>query len=122
MITLPSGVDIESRINDWMVFRWEAAETLLYYAQIIKFSNNKIKILKNNDSQDPVTLADLKVNELIIKRITEKYKAIDWEILSEENVKLPSLTYNNNLNGFGSLIHSMAQRISFKARVIMLCI
>ncbi len=96
MITLPSGVDIESLINDLRIFSWEAAETLLYYAQIIKFSNNKIKILKNNDSQDPVTLADLKVNELIIKRITEKYKAIDWEILSEENVKLPSLTYNNN--------------------------
>ena len=96
MITLPSGIDIESLINDLRIFSWEAAETLLYYAQIIKFSNNKIKILKNNNSQDPVTIADLKVNQLIIKRITEKYKGIDWEILSEENVKLPSLTYNNN--------------------------
>ena len=96
MITLPSGVDIEALINDLRIFSWEAAETLLYYAQIIKFSNNKIKILKNNNSQDPVTMADLKVNQLIINRITEKYKGIDWEILSEENVKLPSLTCNNN--------------------------
>ena len=40
--------------------------------------------------RDPVTLADLKVNQLIIKRINEKYKDIDWEILSEENVKLPN--------------------------------
>ena len=36
---------------------------------------------------DPVTIADLKVNEIIIKRINEKYIGIDWKILSEENVK-----------------------------------
>ena len=35
-------------------------------------------------------MADLKVNELIINRINEKYKTIDWEILSEENVKVNS--------------------------------
>jgi len=34
-----------------------------------------------------VTLADLKVNEIIIKGINEKYKNINWDILSEENVK-----------------------------------
>ena len=34
-----------------------------------------------------LTLADLKVNELIIKEINEKYKNINWDILSEENVK-----------------------------------
>ena len=96
MITLPLGVDIKELINDLRLFSWEAAEILLYYAQIIKFSNNKNKILKNNNSQDPVTLADLKVNELIIKRINEKYNDIDWEILSEENVKSPSLTCNND--------------------------
>ena len=96
MITLPLGVDIKELINDLRLFSWEAAEILLYYAQIIKFSNNKNKILKNNNSQDPVTLADLKVNELIIKRIKEKYNDIDWEILSEENVKSLSLTCNND--------------------------
>ena len=96
MITLPSGVDIKELLNDLRIFSWEAAEILLNYAQIIKFSNNKFKILKNNNSKDPVTLADLKVNELIIKRINKKYKDIDWEILSEENAKLNSLTCNNN--------------------------
>ena len=30
----------------------------------------------------------LLVVELIIQRINKKYKSIDWEILSEENVKL----------------------------------
>ena len=92
MIRLPAGVDIEELINDLRIFCWEASETLLNYAQIIKFSNNKTEILKNNNNQDPVTLADLEVNELIIKRINEKYKGINWEILSEENAKLPCFT------------------------------
>ncbi len=35
-------------------------------------------------------MADLKVNEAIIRRIKEKYKETQWEILSEENVKLSS--------------------------------
>jgi 3'(2'), 5'-bisphosphate nucleotidase len=95
VITLPPEVDINELINDLRIFSWEASGILLNYAQIIKFSNNKTKILKNNNSQDPVTLADLKVNELIIRRIKEKYKSINWEILSEENVKLPSQTCNN---------------------------
>ena len=95
MITLPPDVDINELINDLRIFSWEASGILLNYAQIIKFSNNKTRILKNNNSQDPVTLADLKVNELIIRRIKEKYKSTNWEILSEENVKLPSQTFNN---------------------------
>ena len=45
-------------------------------------------------NEDPVTLADLKVNELIIKRINEKYKNINWDILSEENVKIESNNFN----------------------------
>ena len=90
MIKLPLGVDIENLINDLRLFSWEASETLLYYSQILKDSSNKSNILKNANNEDPVTLADLKVNKIIIQRINEKYKDISWEILSEENVKLPS--------------------------------
>ena len=43
-----------------------------------------------------MTLADLKVNEIIIKRINEKYKNINWEILSEENVKIDSQSCKTN--------------------------
>ena len=74
---------------------WEASETLLYYAQILKDSNNKSNIIKNHNINDPVTLADLKVNEIIIKNIKAKYKDVDWGILSEENVK--SNLVNENL-------------------------
>tara|TARA_B100000161_G_scaffold241500_1_gene194114 strand:- start:1521 stop:2429 length:909 start_codon:yes stop_codon:yes gene_type:complete len=87
VIELPSGVEINSLIDDIKSFSWEASEVLLYYAQILKNSSNKINILKNDNYDDPVTLADLKVNELIIQKINERYKNINWNILSEENVK-----------------------------------
>ncbi len=88
MIKLPSGINIQNLINDLRVLSWEAAEVLLHYSKILKDSNFKSNILKNVDSEDPVTLADLKVNEVIIKRINNKYKNISWGILSEENVKV----------------------------------
>ncbi|MBO8204920.1 3'(2'),5'-bisphosphate nucleotidase CysQ [Prochlorococcus marinus] len=87
MVNLPSGVDIKKLINDLRAFSWEASDILIYYAQILKDSNNKSNILKNDNIDDPVTLADLKVNEIIIQRINENYKNINWGILSEENVK-----------------------------------
>ena len=96
MLKLPFGVDINNLIDDLRIFSWEAADIFFYYSNLIKDSNIKVNILKNNHNEDPVTLADLKVNELIINRINEKYKNISWEILSEENVKISS--ENSNLN------------------------
>ena len=96
MIKLPSGVDINYLIDDLRAFSWEASETLLYYAGILKNSNNKSNILKNDNYDDPITLADLKVNEIIIKNINEKYKNINWDILSEENVK--SIPHNSDMD------------------------
>ena len=87
MIELPSGVDINNLIDDIRIFSWQAADILLYYSKLLENSDDKRNILKNNNEEDPVTLADLKVNELIITRINEKYKNINWDILSEENVK-----------------------------------
>ena len=88
MIKLPSGVDINNLIDDIRIFSWQAADILLYYSKLLKDSDYKKSILKNNNGNDPVTLADLKVNELIIKRINEKYENIKWDILSEENEKI----------------------------------
>ncbi len=88
MIKLPSGVDIYNLIDDIRIFSWQAADILLYYSRLLENSDYKKKILKNNNEDDPVTLADLKVNEIIIKRINDKYKNINWDILSEENAKI----------------------------------
>ncbi len=95
MIKLPSGVDINNLIDDIRIFSWEAADILLYYSKLLENSDYKKNILKNNNEEDPVTLADLKVNEIIIERINEKYQNINWDILSEENVKISSKVFDS---------------------------
>ncbi len=87
MIKLPSGIKTKVLIDDLRILSWEVSDTLIYYSKILKDPKNKSNILKNNNFDDPVTLADLKVNEIIIKRINEKYRDVDWGILSEENAK-----------------------------------
>ena len=96
MIRLPSGLDINSLIDDLKIFSWEACDALLYYEQIIKDSQNKSKMIKNDNYEDPVTLADLKVNEIIKKRINENYENVNWQILSEEDVKVYPNNYTIN--------------------------
>ena len=98
MIKLPSEVDVNNLIDDLRILSWEAAEVLLYYSKILKDSDFKSNILKNDNIEDPVTKADLKVNEVIIQRINEKYKGVDWEILSEENVKIDTQNTNTNVD------------------------
>ena len=88
MVKLPVGVDINNLIDDLRNFSWEAADILLYYSQKLKNSDQKNKIIKNTDIKDPVTIADLEVNDLILKRMKEKYHNINWKYLSEENTKI----------------------------------
>ena len=95
MIKLPFGVEINNLIDDLRSFSWEAADIMLYYANSIKNLEQKNDILQNKNNNDPVTLADLEVNELIINRINQKYQDVNWEILSEENFKIESNYFNN---------------------------
>ena len=85
MAKLPLGVDIDNLIEDLINFSWEASEILLYYSRILKDSEHKNDLIKLKDNKDPVTLADIKVNELIIQRINNAYKNCEWDILSEES-------------------------------------
>ena len=96
MIFLPSGVNINSLIDDLKIISWEASDIFHHYSQILTKNNNKSNILKNNNHLDPVTEADLKLNQQIIKRFNEKYKNKNWDILSEENAKF--LKNNCDLN------------------------
>ena len=95
MIKLPFGVEINDLIDNLRSLSWEAADILLYYANIIKKLEQKNEILKNKNNDDPVTLADLEVNELIINRLNQTYQDTNWEILSEENFKIHSDYFNN---------------------------
>ena len=96
MNNIPYGVDINNLIDDLRILSWEAADILLGYSSLMRDINHRNKIIKSKEHEDPVTLADLKVNELIIKRIQGKYKNIDWEILSEENAKIQPYHCNTN--------------------------
>ena len=98
MVTLPKGVTLDNLIEDLKNFSWEAADILLNYSEKIKDYRLKHEFLKSVNQNNPVTEADLKVNEILIKNIRKKYSEIDWDILSEENVKIdPSFSdYNSD--------------------------
>ena len=96
MFKLPFGVVLTNLIDDLRIFSWEASEILINYSQILKDPNCKKEIIKTNLAEGPVTVADLKVNDLIIKRINENYKNVSWDILSEENVKTSSDNFEKN--------------------------
>ena len=98
MVRIPFNLDIYNLIDDLRNFSWEASEILLYYSRMLKEEENKEKIIKSKVGADPVTCADLKVNELIIRNINQKYKKINWGILSEENVKINTDFYKNNFD------------------------
>ena len=95
MVKAPFDLDIYNLIDDLRNFSWEASETMLYYAKKVRNPEKKKIIVKTTSNQDPVTLADLKVNELIIQRLNEKYENLAWGILSEENVKFNSKDYTS---------------------------
>ncbi len=87
MVNLPEGLDINYLIDDLKILSWEAADILLKYSKMLKKSDYKTNIIKNGDEKDPVTIADLEVNDLILKRMQCKYPDIGWKFLSEENAK-----------------------------------
>ena len=120
MIKLPSGVDINNLIDDLKIISWEASEILLHYSKILRNKEDKNIILKNNN-EDPVTKADLKVNDLIIQRINENYKNVNWKILSEENVKTKFENFDKDSDWLWVLDPLDGTRILFKAQEIMQC-
>ena len=96
MLKLPIGVDINNLIDDLRIFSWEAADVLIYYSKILLNLKDKTKIIQNKKYDDPVTFADIKVNELILNNIRKSYKNISWDILSEEDTKTKSNNFKRN--------------------------
>ena len=98
MTSLPNNIVLDNLIEDLRSFSWEAFDILLFYSRILKDSSDKSNIIKTKEKGELVTIADLKVNELIIHRINERYKKINWQILTEENVKIRSKNSDFNSN------------------------
>ncbi len=96
MVKLPIGVNINNLIDNLRIYSWEAADILNYYSLMLKEGNDYRNIINSENMDDPVTKADLKVNDLIIDKIKETYKDINWEIMSEENVKIGNDNFNND--------------------------
>jgi len=88
VVKLPEGINNSNLIDDLRIFSWEAADILLQYSQILRESANKTNIIKKDDEKDLVTIADLEVNELVLKSMQSKYPNVGWEYLSEENAKV----------------------------------
>lgn len=96
MFILPNGIDLNNLIENIKVFSWRSADILQNYSEKmrnLKFRNKALNVIDNND---PVTEADLEVNEQIVNNIKEKYPNIEWQFLTEENVKRDP----NSLNSY----------------------
>jgi len=87
---LPEGIDINNLIDDLRHCSWSASDILLKYSQYIKDRKYSNDFIKNKENNEPVTLADLDVNNLIIDYFQKKYTNIDWDILSEEAINVKS--------------------------------
>ena len=86
MIKLPNDINISNLIDYLRIISWEAADILIFFEGKLKDLKKRGEIIKTKSDKSLVTLADLKVNEIILKRMNEKYSNVNWNYLSEENV------------------------------------
>ena len=87
MLKLPGSLNRENLINELRILSWKSADILLHYGKLLRDGNNNKSIIKSKNENEPVTLADIEVNELIINKIFEKFPEMQVQILSEENIK-----------------------------------
>ena len=71
MVRLPSGIILSNLIDDLRILSWDVADILLYYSGRIEQEGIRQDFIKSKKKEDPVTLADLKVNEIIIERLNQ---------------------------------------------------
>ena len=84
MFRLPIGVEINNLVDDLKIISWKAFDILYYYSNKLKDNSLNTELIKYKNFDDPVTIADLKVNNLVISEIKKRYPETDWGFLSEE--------------------------------------
>ncbi len=88
MVCLPHGIKQEELIKLLKKIGWEVSKNLKAYNQNTEDNDEfqrKLKII--NLESGPVTAADIEISELIKTRIKAQYPEINWDFLSEEDVK-----------------------------------
>ena len=88
MVKLPNDININNLIDYLRIISWEAADILISYEETFKDLKKRGEVINTKSDKSPVTLADLKVNEIILKKMQEKFCNVNWNYLSEESVDL----------------------------------
>ena len=85
---LPENLDSQDLINCLRNINLEILDLLKYYYQRASSDDDFQKKLNiKNSSSGPVTSADIKLNQLIIKNLKQNYPLQKWGIVSEESNK-----------------------------------
>ncbi len=93
---LPPGIDCENLLIELRGVCWGAADILRAYARGEQPPYGFERVLKvDNQSDGPVTAADLAVNSWLLKSFQEKFPLADWTIISEETAKGENLSGNS---------------------------
>ncbi len=88
MTCLPTDVNPKDLITFISELCWDIDDILKYYTyNNFNLNDFKKKLDIQNLNSGPVTNADIEINDLIKKRISEKYPKAEWEFLSEEDKK-----------------------------------
>tara|TARA_B100001287_G_scaffold71402_1_gene58969 strand:- start:352 stop:1260 length:909 start_codon:yes stop_codon:yes gene_type:complete len=90
VFNLPDELDINNLLDDLKLLSWQASDILLNYSQNFNDMQLKDNFIMNKKNNEPVTQADLEVNNLILKHFKKKYLNINWNILSEETISIIS--------------------------------
>ena len=98
MTNLSVDIDINNIIEVLRGLSWEVSDILLYYAQVLEVNSEKNNLIQSKLDGSPVTIADLKVNDLVFNLLKKKISNFSWGFLSEENHKVNFNKVGSNTN------------------------
>ena len=97
MITLPKGVELNDLIQFLRSIGIQSSAMLRNFeSELIPLyaSSKNLHLLQKTN--EPVTKADLALNEFFVNEFTFYYPDINWKIVTEENSKLISYEESND--------------------------
>ncbi len=90
---LPPGMNCKYLLDELRSICWGASDILRAYARGEQPPFGFERVLRvDNQSDGPVSAADLAVNSWLLKGFEEKFPSADWEIISEETSKIENIS------------------------------